>query len=156
MIMESSLPSYDDELPRGVSYVQLNIQSSRLIPLQDLSKTYSLELAYQETIRKSDFIIQDEAARRLRLRILLLEDENDELHEQLAIEDDRVVELEQGCAELQRQVEQAETTSHRYEAELRTKARELSNLKVLLQTGAIQLETDSFAGRAQLNERSVS
>lgn len=105
--------------------------------LQDVSKTYSLELAYQETIRKSDFIIQDEAARRLRLQILLLEDENDELHEQLAIEDDRLDELEQDCAELQRQVEQAEVTSHRYEKELRMKARELSNLKVKLQISHI-------------------
>lgn len=102
--------------------------------MQDLSKTYSLELAYQETVRKSDFIIQDEAARRLRLRILLLEDENDELREQLAIEDDRLDELEQDCAELQRQVEQAETASHRYETELRMKARELNNLKVMQQT----------------------
>jgi hypothetical protein len=98
--------------------------------LQDLSTTYSLELAYQETLRKSGFIIQDEAARRLRLQILLLEDENDELHEQLAIEDDRIDELERGCVELQRQVEQAEATSHCYESELRIKTRELSNLKV--------------------------
>jgi hypothetical protein len=132
MIMESSLPTYEDELPRIVSYVKLNTKTSQLSALQDLSKTYSLELAYQETIRKSEFIIQDEAARRLRLRILLLEDENGELHEQLAIGDDRIDELEQDCAELQRQLEQAETISHRYETDLRMKARELGNLKVLL------------------------
>jgi len=105
--------------------------------LQALSKTYSLELAYQEAIRKSDFIIQDEGARRLRLQIHLLENENDELHEQLAIEDDRIDELEQDCAELQRQVEQAESTSHRYETELRVKARELTNLKVQLQMPSV-------------------
>ncbi len=102
--------------------------------LQDVSKTYSLELAYQETIQKSDFIIQDEAARRLRLQVLLLENENDELNEQLAIEDNRIDELEQDCAELQGQVEQAEATSHRYKTEVLLKTRELSNLKVRLYT----------------------
>lgn len=90
-------------------------------------------MAYHETVRKSDFIIQDEAARRLRLRILLVEDENDELYEQLAIGEDSIDLLEQNCAELQRQVEQTEAISHRYETELRIKARELSKLKVLLQ-----------------------
>jgi predicted RNase H-like nuclease (RuvC/YqgF family) len=124
--------------------------------LQDLSKTYTLELAYQETIRKSDFIVQDEAARRLRLRILLLEDENDELHEHLAIEDDRIDELEQDCAELQRQVEHAENTSLRYETELRMKARELNNLKVRLLIRIIRLEADNGVGRTQLNERPVN
>jgi hypothetical protein len=89
-------------------------------------------LAYQEAIRKSNFILQDEGTRRLRLQILLLEHENDELHEQLAVEDDRIDELEQDCVELQRQVEQAEYTSHQYEMELRVKARDLSNAKVRL------------------------
>ena len=89
-------------------------------------------MAYEEAIRKSEIIIQDEERRRLRLQILLLEDENDELHEQLAVEDDRIDELEQNCTELQRQAEQAESTSHRFETELRVKTRELSNLKVQL------------------------
>ena len=87
-------------------------------------------MAYQESIRKSDLIIKDEAARRLRLRILLLENENDELHEQLALEDDRFDKLEQECSELQKQVEAAEIETQHRETELRIKARELSNLKV--------------------------
>jgi predicted RNase H-like nuclease (RuvC/YqgF family) len=66
----------------------------------------------------------------LRLRILLLEDENDELHEQLAIEDDRVDNLGEECSELRKQVEKAEIEKQRRETELKTRAREISNLRV--------------------------
>jgi hypothetical protein len=127
--MDVAFPSYDDECPRNVCDI---VQSPTLIgqPMLTSPQSYSLEQAYQESIRNSDLIIKDEAARRLRLRILLLEDENDELHEQLAIEDNRTDELEQECSELRKQLEEAEIETQRRETELRTRARELSNLKV--------------------------
>jgi hypothetical protein len=62
---------------------------------QHLSKAQCLEIAYQETLRSTDMIIKDEGARRLRLQILMLENENDDLHEQLALGDDRIDVLEQ-------------------------------------------------------------
>lgn len=99
-------------------------------PMLTPPQSYSLEQAYQESIRNSDLINKDEAARRLRLRILLLEDENDELHEQLAIADDRIDGLEQECSELRKQLDKAEIETRRRETELRARARELSNLKV--------------------------
>ena len=66
----------------------------------------------------------------MRLRILLLEDENDELHEQLAIEDDRIDNLEEECSELRKRVEEVEIEKQCRETELKTRAREISNLKV--------------------------
>jgi c-di-GMP-related signal transduction protein len=89
-----------------------------------------LELAYQESIQKSDLVLKDEDARRLRLRILLLEDENDQLHEQLAFEDDRVVALEQDRAGLQKLLEEAKADLRRRDGEVRTQARELNNMRV--------------------------
>jgi len=87
-------------------------------------------MAYQETLRKADLIIKDEGARRLRLRILLLENENDELHEQLALADDRIDGLEQEGEDARAQLEVAQEDSHRFEAELRNQTRELKNLQV--------------------------
>jgi hypothetical protein len=80
-------------------------------------------MAYQETLRDADMIIKDEGARRLRLRIIMLENENDDLHEQLALGDDRIDVLEQESEELRGQL------GHAQEAELRTQAREFQNLK---------------------------
>src|SRR5689334_23121947 len=101
-----------------------------LTRVQQLSKTQSLELAYQENLRNTEMIMKDEGARRLRLRILLLENENDELHEQLAVGDDRNDLLEQTTAELRDQLSDTQEDFRRQEAELRVQGRELNNLKV--------------------------
>ena len=87
-------------------------------------------MAYQETLRKAELIIKDEGARRLRLRILMLENENDDLHEQLALGDDRIDLLEQESQELRGQLDRAQEDVLRQENELRIQARELNNLKV--------------------------
>jgi uncharacterized coiled-coil DUF342 family protein len=87
-------------------------------------------MAYQETLRNADMIINDEGARRLRLRILMLENENDELHEQLALGDDRIDALEQEGDELRSQLGHAQEDHCQQEAEIRTQTRELQNLKV--------------------------
>jgi hypothetical protein len=87
-------------------------------------------MAYQETLRNTDIIIKDEGARRLRLRILMLENENDDLHEQLALGDDRIDVLEQESEELRGQLQQALEDVSRQETETRTQARDLQNLKV--------------------------
>jgi hypothetical protein len=91
-----------------------------------------LELAYEQSLRNSDLIVKEEGARRLRLQILLLEDENDELHEHLAVQDDSIDRLELERAELQVQLDHADAESRHYEGELRLQARELNNLKVRL------------------------
>jgi chromosome segregation ATPase len=93
-------------------------------------------MAYQETLRNGDLIIKDEGARRLRLRILLLENENDDLHEQLALADDRIGGLEQEGEELRAQMETAQEDTRRQELELRSQTRELNNLKVRLYCSA--------------------
>ncbi len=74
-------------------------------------------------------IIKDEGVRRLRLRILMLEIENDDLHEQLALSHDRTDVLEQESDQLRGQLGQAQEEVCRQEAELRMQARESQNLK---------------------------
>lgn len=48
-----------------------------------------MELEYFNSLIKQDSIVKDEESRRLRLQILLLKDENDELHRQLAVDNER-------------------------------------------------------------------
>jgi len=60
----------------------------------------------------------------------MLENDNDDLHEQIACGDDRVDMLEQEAEELQAQLEQAREDLVRHEAEFRTQTRELNNVKV--------------------------
>ncbi|CZT41546.1 related to USO1 Intracellular protein transport protein [Rhynchosporium secalis] len=107
-----------------------------------LTKTQRLELAYQENVRNTEMIIKDECARRLRLRILLLENENDELHEQLAVGDDRNDILEQTTTELRNQLSDIQEDFRRQECELRVQGRELNNLKAEL-TSMNGITTDS-------------
>ncbi|KAH8820981.1 hypothetical protein F5884DRAFT_766082 [Xylogone sp. PMI_703] len=95
-------------------------------------KSQCLEVAYQESLRKTDMIVQDEAARRLRLQILLLENQNDELHEQLAVGEERIDGLEEEGERLQLELQAAQDYSSHYANELRLKERELNNLKVEL------------------------
>lgn len=87
-------------------------------------------MAYQDVLRDSETIVKDEAARRLRLRIILLENENDELHEQLAVGDERVDVAEQEIEGLYTKLRQAEDDLSQKEVEMRAQAREVGNLKV--------------------------
>ena len=87
-------------------------------------------MAYQESLRHADLIVKDEGARRLRLRVLMLENENDDLHEQLALGDDRIELLEQEGDELRSYLESAQEDASRFQNELRVQTRELNNMKV--------------------------
>ena len=87
-------------------------------------------MAFQEALRNTDFIVRDEDSRRLRLRIVMLENENVDLYEQVASRDDRVDLLEQECEVMRSQLDQAQEVISRRENEERAQAREFNNLKV--------------------------
>lgn len=95
-----------------------------------VSKSQVLEMAYQEALQKADLIVKDEGARRLRLNNLLLQHENEDLQEELAMEGDRIDLLENDGDGLRAQVELAEEEARRYESELRVQTREVNNLRV--------------------------
>lgn len=87
-------------------------------------------MAYRESIQKSDIIVHDEEARRLRLQILLLENEKDDLRERLALDDERIDILEEERDKLQLELQIRQEDASRYSNELRSKDREVNNLKV--------------------------
>ncbi|KAH0562266.1 hypothetical protein GP486_003039 [Trichoglossum hirsutum] len=95
-------------------------------------RSKELELIYIQCARKNDLIFQEEEARQLRLRILLLEDENDDLHDQLAQGDDRIDLLEKEKEELQERVTEALRDIKLARAEVRAKGKELDTVKAEL------------------------
>jgi predicted nucleic acid-binding Zn-ribbon protein len=113
---------------------QISHTIANLMTTQQQSK--SLELIYVQCARKNDLLFQEEDARQLRLRILLLEDENDDLHDQLAQEDDRIDLLEKEKEELQERVTEALRDLKLAQTEVRAKGRELDTIKVFTKLAA--------------------
>jgi chromosome segregation ATPase len=93
-------------------------------------KSHCLEMAYQESLQNAELIVKDETSRRLRLRIILLENENDEMHLQLASGEDRIDGLEEENEDLRAQLDHAREDVNRLESELRVQGRDLKNVKV--------------------------
>ena len=77
-----------------------------------------------------EIVAKDEDIRKLRLQLLLLEDEDDELQGQLTEEVARSDGLEQALDEALAQLEQARTDKEALQNEVRTHVRELANIKV--------------------------
>lgn len=109
--------------PPQISHTIANLMTTR-------QQSKNLELIYVQCARKNDLLFREEDARQLRLRILLLEDENDDLHDQLAQEDDRIDLLEKENEELQERVTEALRDLKLAQTEVRAKGRELDTIKV--------------------------
>ena len=115
-----------------------------------------LELCYEKECRDLEVICDSEKARQLRVRLLLLEDENDDLHAQLAQDDDRIDDLESRSQELQEALETCESKLESAQGDLRIKSREIETLKVggdVIKLGNITVLI-SLVGRAKFFARS--
>lgn len=92
---------------------------------------HALALAYEKSLKQTDVVYFDERMRQLRLQILLLEDENDQLLEQLAQGDDRIDGLNTLCSELQGRLHATQGSFDTAQSDLRLRLREIETLKVL-------------------------
>ncbi|KAI9848428.1 MAG: hypothetical protein M1837_000223 [Sclerophora amabilis] len=108
--------------------------SSVISELQQSLRSQSLALSYEKSVHALQSTFEDEDARRLRLHILLLEDANDDLHDQLSQDDDHVDALERGVEELQERVDETEVDLRCAQADVRAKARELEAAKAELKS----------------------
>jgi chromosome segregation ATPase len=94
-------------------------------------------LAYQESLRFAEKIVEDEESRRFQLQIQLLEDDNNDLQEQLSMEDRRIDELEAECGALQGDLELSESSLRQFQNDLRARDRELNKLRVSIAQAAL-------------------
>ena len=89
-------------------------------------------MAYERAILETKTIYNEEEARRFRVQILLLEDEKDDLHSQLAQSDQRVNQLETSEVRIQNELTMAAKSLEKVRLDLRAKSRENDLLKVNL------------------------
>ena len=100
--------------------------------LQSALESRALELTYEKTCRQIENVCDAERLRQLRVRILLLEEDNDDLHTQLSQDDDRIDELERFNDQLQVDLELCGGKLESAQGDLRVKSREVETLKVLV------------------------
>lgn len=91
---------------------------------------HELELKHQMNASGTEILIKDEDVRRLRLRILMLRDENTSLRDQIAHNNDTTTKLTAHCDGLSAQIEAKMDVIRSQEQQLRKQEREYSNLKV--------------------------
>lgn len=85
---------------------------------------------YERTSHAISAIAQDEDCRKLRVRVLLLEDEIDHIAQQLGNEQQRCDNLQQDLDEANNQLEDFDAFRQQTENSVRTKARQLDSLRV--------------------------
>ena len=87
---------------------------------------------YEKACHDFEIICHSEKDRQWRLNTLLLEEENEELRATLEEDDERIEQLENSMTDLRNDLEVALTSSEDLERDLRTRTREIENMKVLL------------------------
>lgn len=92
-------------------------------------KTAQLELAYERALRQAERIYEEERVRAIRVQLLLLEDENDDLQEQVLQYEDHHNYLEETNEELRDQVSVVESDLQRTQMDLKARLRDLDHLR---------------------------
>ncbi|KAI9707530.1 MAG: hypothetical protein M1836_000491 [Candelina mexicana] len=134
-----------------------SLHSLEISQLQQSLKSKAFELAYEQSVQRVDISYEQEKARQLRVRILLLEDENDDLHDQLTQDDDRIDELERSVKEGRESLGEIENRLQCVQGELRAKSRELEVAKAELcslndvSTDSAKLLTEKLALSRELS-----
>ncbi|KAI1179282.1 hypothetical protein F4777DRAFT_535099 [Nemania sp. FL0916] len=95
---------------------------------------HDLELKHQKNSHEAKILVKDEDLRRLRVRILLLRDENGELRDQVEQSSKTNAKLGSRCDDLNSQVEAKIALARSQEEQLRKHEREYTNLQAELQS----------------------
>ncbi|KAI0406515.1 hypothetical protein F4802DRAFT_101942 [Xylaria palmicola] len=95
---------------------------------------HDLELKHQKNGYESDLVVKDEDVRRLRVRILLLRDENTTLRDQVGLNKRTNAKLVSRCDSLNTEIEAKMAVVRSQEEKLRKQEKEYSNLKAELQS----------------------
>lgn len=103
--------------------------------MQQSLGTRALEMAYVKACQQVESVQDAERTRLLRMRNMLLEDENDDLHTQLALDDDCIEGLECYIEGLREDLEVAAGNLENVGGDLRIKSRESETLKVICEDG---------------------
>ena len=99
--------------------------------LQLAFESRAFELAYERTSRQVEAVCNAESLRQIRVRTLLLEDDNDDLRVKLSEKDDRVDVLQTVNNQVRENLEVCGRTLENAQGDLRIKSREVETLKAI-------------------------
>ncbi|PSR97671.1 hypothetical protein BD289DRAFT_362147, partial [Coniella lustricola] len=91
-----------------------------------------LDVGYQSALHRTDIVFKDEEARRLKLRVVVLRDEAASLRDQLADKSAEIIRISQQYDDLRVELDRLSQTCLAQEAQLRSQARQQSELKAEL------------------------
>ncbi|CAO2654214.1 Nn.00g109470.m01.CDS01 [Neocucurbitaria sp. VM-36] len=100
--------------------------------LQHSLRNANLELSLERSKHSVEVVAKDEEIRKLRVSQCLLQDDNNDLHEQLEDEQARSDELENALDEALAQLDEQKAASEVAQNQIRTQAREIANLRAEL------------------------
>src|ERR1700753_62784 len=92
-------------------------------------KSARLELAYERALREAERIYEEERVRALRVQLLLLEHENDELQEQAERDEDEQRNMEDTNEELRASLAEVEADLQQTQMDLKARIRDLDHLR---------------------------
>ncbi|KAI0554411.1 hypothetical protein F4679DRAFT_525976 [Xylaria curta] len=101
---------------------------------QQTQALHDLELEHQKNGHDTEILVKDEDVRRLRVRILLLRDENTTLRDQVDLNTSANAKLISRCDNLNAQIEAKAAAVRSQEEQLRKQEQEYANLKAELQS----------------------
>lgn len=94
------------------------------------TRTQSREHSYDKCLQSLELLHDKEQARQLRVRIILLEDEKQELHGQLSQDEDHIDSMESWGETLQYQLTSLKRELEEKRQELRAKTKDIARFKV--------------------------
>ncbi|KAL6854659.1 hypothetical protein J3F83DRAFT_754373 [Trichoderma novae-zelandiae] len=92
--------------------------------IERTTRLHELDLQHQQNIHKTDLISRDEAARRLQLRLLLLQDEKAQLQDKCAAKDAEIKALSQDGDQLRVELDRVKAGDSSKDAQTETKSSE--------------------------------
>ena len=116
---------------------------SAMEQLQLALESRALELSYERTCHQVEFVCDAERLRKLRVRVILLEEKQDDLKAQVTQNDDRINVLERLNEQFQKDLEVCTGNLESTQGQLRLKLREIETLKVLANTSTTDLSWTS-------------
>ena len=99
--------------------------------LQLAFESRAYELAYERTSRQVEAVCDAERLRQMRVRVLLLEEDNDDLRVKLSQEDGRLHGLQTFNNQVQKDLEVCGRRLEHAQGDLRIKSREVETLKAM-------------------------
>ncbi|ETI19412.1 hypothetical protein G647_09245 [Cladophialophora carrionii CBS 160.54] len=120
-------------------------------------KTTQLELAYERALRQAERIYEEEQGRALRVQLLLLQHENDDLQQHVEEEEEEHQHMEDTNEELRAQLAEAEAGLQQTQMDLKARTRDLEHLRTEVvalnatSTDATRLLAEKLALARELN-----